>query len=82
MEGMGLKLTPVIARCLLGHLNMFGLWLALLAFTASPNSPNRGFNLPPAIHPPLHLSPTHLPTPYNVPSVILQWFCKKWFKIQ
>ena len=29
-----------------------GLWLALLGLIASPNSPNRGFNLPPADHPP------------------------------
>ena len=28
-----------------------GLWLALLGFIASPNSPNRGFNPPPAAHP-------------------------------
>ena len=24
MEGMGLILTPVVVRCLLGHLSMFG----------------------------------------------------------
>ena len=23
MEGMGLKFTPVVVRCLLGHLSMF-----------------------------------------------------------
>ena len=52
MEGMGLILTPVfrgdvsdaIQACL-------GLWLALLEPIANPNSPNRGFNLPPASHP-------------------------------
>ena len=42
-----------------------GLWLALLEPIASPNSPNGRFNPPPASHP---------PTPFNVPSVILQWF--------
>ena len=48
-----------------------GLRLALLGLIASPNSPNRGFNLPLASHPhpPSAPTPTHA---YNVPSVILQ----------
>ena len=49
------------------------LWLALLGLIASPNSPNGVFNQRLASHP---------PTPYNVPSMILQWFWKKLLKIQ
>ena len=59
MEGMGLKLTPVVMRCLSGPLSMFGLWVALLRLIARPNSPNKGFNPPPAAHP----SPPHIPPP-------------------
>ena len=51
MEDMGLKFTPVIARYLWGILSMF----LLHELIASANSPNEGFNLPPAAHPPLHL---------------------------
>ena len=51
--------------------------LALVGPIASPNSPNRGFNPRLASHPPFHL-----PTPYNVLSVILHWFWKKLLKIQ
>ena len=40
-------------------------------YIASPNSPNGRFNPPAASHP---------PTPYNVPSVILQWFKKSCWK--
>ena len=54
-----------------------GLWLALLGPIAGLNGPNGRFNLPPASH--LPLPP---PTPYNTPSVILQWFWKKLLKIQ
>ena len=50
-----------------------GLWQALLGPIASPNSLNGRFNPPLASHP---------PTPYNAPSVILQWFWKKLVKIQ
>ena len=55
-----------------------GLWLALLAPRASPNSPNGEFNLPPASHPPPPPAspPSCTPTPYNVLSVILHWFWK------
>ena len=76
MEGIGLKTIPVIGRHLLCHSSMFG---------SSPNSPNREFK-PPSIFPPTH--PLHLPlpsyssTPYNMPSVILQWFSKNLLKIQ
>ena len=59
MEGMGLKLTPVVVECLLGRLGMFelDLWLALLGLIASPNGPNRGYGLPltspPTLPPPI-----------------------------
>ena len=52
MEGMGLKFTPMIVGCLLGPLSMFGPMLALIGLIASPNSPNKGFNPPPASHSP------------------------------
>ena len=53
-----------------------GLRLALLGLIASPISPNGGFDLPPATHPPPPptSSLSHPPTSYNMPSVILQWF--------
>ena len=54
IEGMDLKLTPVVVRHLLGPLNMFG------GLIASPNSPTRKYNLPPAAHPP-HPPLTHTP---------------------
>ena len=60
------------------------LWLALLGLIASPNGPNGGFSLPSASN--LLPSPTtpfsHLPTPYVMPSVILQWFWEELLKIQ
>ena len=53
MEGMGLKFTAVVVRCLLGPLNEFGpIWLAVLGSIASQNTPNKSFNPPPAAHPP------------------------------
>ena len=60
------------------------LWLALLGPMASPNGPNGGFAPPPASHPPPPPAPAllMLTHPYNVPSVILQWFWKKLLKIQ
>ena len=59
MECMGLKSTPVVAKLLLGPLTCMGLWLALHEHMASPNSPNGGFSLPLAAHPPPPpLSPT------------------------
>ena len=68
MEGMGLKFATVIERHLLDHLTCLGLWLVFLGLIASPNSPNGGFNPPfPSTHP----TPSHLPNPYNMPSVIL-----------
>ena len=73
MEGMGLKFTPMTGDVSYAIQACLGLWLALLGLTASPNSPNGGFNLPPV---PPTLLPSHLPSPYNVPSVILQWFRK------
>ena len=77
MEGMGLKFTPgrgsyyTIQVCL-------GLWLALLGLIASANSPNGWFNPPPASRLRLPASgfPPAPPTPYNVPLVMLEWFCK------
>ena len=74
MEGMGLKFTHgdvsfAIQACL-------DLWLALLGLKASPNSSNGGFNSPLASHSPPSPTPpsSHPPTPYNMPSVMLQWF--------
>ena len=64
----GLKFTPVMEDVSYAIQACLGLWLALLGPIASPNSPNGRFNPPPASHP----SPP--PTPYNAPSVILQWF--------
>ena len=52
MKGMDLKLTPVVMRRLLHPLSMFGP-------IASPKSPNEGYNLSPAAHPPpLPIPPT------------------------
>ena len=51
-------------RHLLGPLSMFGpvAGTSWTHYMASPNSPNRGFNLPPAAHPPPPpLPPTHPP---------------------
>ena len=61
-----------------------GQWLALLGPIASPNGPNGGFSLSPASHlpPPPARPPSHPPTTYIVPSVILQWFWEKLLKIQ
>ena len=47
MEDMGLKLTTVVVRHLLGDIVMFG--LALLGLMGSPN---KGYSAPPASHPP------------------------------
>ena len=72
MEGMGLELTPVVTRHLLRPLSMFGPMLALLGLIASPNSPNGGFNPPPAAHLSHHPPyPSHLPNLLYVPLVIL-----------
>ena len=65
MEGMILKFTPMMARHVLGHLSMFGPMVALLGLIASPNSPNRGLNLPLAAHPPP--PPTPLPPARSSP---------------
>ena len=77
MEGMGVKLTSVVVRCLLGPLGMFGtmgLWMALSGLIASPNTSNGGCNLPPAaLSPPPHTPPLSLlHTPLYMPLVILQ----------
>ena len=64
MEGMSLKLTPVVVRRL-GPLSMFG----PMATTASTHnfSPNRGYNPPLAAHPPPPLTPppSHQPISYT-----------------
>ena len=64
MEGMGLKLTPVVVRCLLGPLSMFGSIAGTLGLIARPNSPNGGYGLPLTAHlphcPP-HPPPNHPP---------------------
>ena len=53
MEGMGLNLTPVVVRSLLGPLGMFGpIALTLFRLIPSPNSPNRVYKPPLAAHPP------------------------------
>ena len=43
MEGMGLKLTPVVVERLLGHLGMFGPMAGTSWLIASLNGPNRGY---------------------------------------
>ena len=55
MEDMDLKFSPVIARCLLSPLSMFGP-IAGTSWTRSysPNSTNRGFSPPPAVPIPHH----------------------------
>ena len=69
MEGMGLKFTPGMGRCLLRHSSEFRP-IAGSSGTHSQSKrslwmvwPASGFPLAP---PP--------PTPYKVPSVILEWF--------
>ena len=52
MEGMGLKLTPVVVRRLLSRLDMFGPMSGTSWIIASPNGPNRGYIPSPASHPP------------------------------
>ena len=75
MEGMGLKFTPGIGDVYYAIQACLGLWVTLLGLTARPNSPYGCFSPPPAshhlLHLPLPLPPAH---PYNVPSVILEWF--------
>ena len=64
MEGMDLKFTPVMRKSLLRHSSMFGP-MAGTSGIHSQTVPTEGLT---------HLwLPTH-PTPYNMPSVILQWF--------
>ena len=60
MEGMGLKLTPVVVRCLLSLLSMFGpmAGTSWIHTVASTNSPNRGYNPPPTPHP---TTPLYMP---------------------
>ena len=69
MDGMGLKLTPVVVRYFLGPLACLNLWMATLGLIASPNSPDRKFNLPPAAH------PLPLPTPPLLPTHPLPLIC-------
>ena len=74
---MGLKFTPVIGRSLLGHSSMFRhFWDPYLVQTEGLT------HLWIPTYPLTRSSPSHLPTPYNVLSVILQWFWKKLLKIQ
>ena len=60
MKGMGLKLTPVVVRCLLGPQSMFGP-MAGTSWNHSPNGPNEGYylQLPLAAQPPQ--PPAHPP---------------------
>ena len=65
MEDMGLKLTPVVVRHLLGPLGLFrptALWLVLLGLIAIPNSPNRSIS-----HLQLLTLPHHPPHPSHPP---------------
>ena len=76
MEGIGVKFTPGIGDVYYAIQACLGLWLALLGLIASPNGPNGWFSPPPASHPPPPPAPppSHPPTPYNMPSVILERF--------
>ena len=74
-EGMGLKLTPVVVRHLLGA----DLWLALCRLIASPNSPNKKFNPPPAAH---HSPPLTPPHPLTHATHDITVVVKKVLKIQ
>ena len=47
------------------HVWAYG-WHFLDSYIASPNSPNRGFNLPPAVHPP----PPPTPSPSHPPPIM------------
>ena len=62
------------------HVSAYG-W-HFLGHLASPNSPSRGFNLPAASYLPPPPTLPLLAYPYNMTSVILQWFWKKFLKIQ
>ena len=70
MESIGLKVTSVIVRCLLGPMN-------IMAGTSSLNSPNRGFNPSLTAHPPPP------PTPPRYTSYLRYYSgCEKFLKIQ
>ena len=60
-EDIGIKLTPVVVRCLSDLLCNFGLIKAGLIET--PNSTNRRYNPPWAVHPPPQPTPPS-PTTY------------------
>ena len=66
MGGMSLKVTPMIVKHLLGPLGLSGpMYGASCTHNiATPNSPNRGYNLPLAVY--LHLL-------HSLPPMILQW---------
>ena len=57
MKGMGLKLTPVVMRRVLGPLGRFRTMADIFGFIASPNSPNSKYNPPTAAHPTPHTCP-------------------------
>ena len=74
MEGMGVKFTPVIVRCILGIPSKFGLIAGnSCTHSYSLNNPNRGFNTPPAASYTAHLTPSYPPTPLYMSFMILQW---------
>ena len=59
METMGLKFTPVIVRCLLGPLSVFGPMVGTSCTHSHSKQLNRGFNPPPTALP-TSPHPTHL----------------------
>ena len=77
MEIMGLKFTPVVVRHLLVPLGMFGPM-------AGTSWTNRGFNPPPAAHPPQHppspppTLPTAHPNPSYLPTPLIPYSGKVW----
>ena len=52
MEDMGLNFTPVIGRCLLGHLSMYGPMAGTSGTQLVQTVLTEGLTRPPASHPP------------------------------
>ena len=62
MGGMGLKLTPVLVRHLLGLLGSSGLVAGTSELIATLNSHNRRYSPPQSAHSPLPPTTPHPPT--------------------